>query len=207
MEVPAGAVTGSPLLSWGLNLAVAEALEQNLRNARPWLDIDAVYVGPERPRAGWGSPAVIIDLGGVNFKTEGLAGYQPDPYNPASFREMYSSEGEIRLEVYGTSQEQLWTLQDFITQRYLGRALYTDSFFRTGQDVERMGIAYDAGGINWSGRSWVSPPWTQNEVLNHAKSTGSWKFYAEHYVYAERTRVAAIDITATPVRRYIDLTN
>lgn len=218
---------GKPLLRWGVVTSVVSALERNLGEMGTAAGLEAVYVGMERPREEARFPAILVGTGALEIKPEGMNGYQPRQVSAGEVAEVtlspeakealtdrqiqelnetsvallpYHMDGTLTFEVIGRSREEAWTVSDLVTRMYLGRMLYSNSFYNTtARDLEHVGFGYDPGRISWSQTQDEPPPWDTSSQDMLSTTTASINFASEHYVLFDFLRVSSLVLEAMPV--------
>jgi hypothetical protein len=191
-------ITGKMLLQWGVILTTLDALTGCFKANRAQMRSEGVWVVPSRPQTEARYPAVIARPSSIRFEAEGVNGWVDDPGGMQGML-LYRSHGSIRLEVIGLSEEEAWSISDFLTHQYLGGLVEAASWYRTvAQEVERIAVAYQPGVIEWGDIQERPRPWAEDSEDKLYAITSQIPFYGEHQYFFDWTNVSGITIETVP---------
>lgn len=229
-ETHDGSPGGSrPLLRWGFEQTVIQALRSNADALGSSYGIRQVYVGRERPMQEARYPAIVVRSGAVTIEPEGMNGYltssapalemvarmltdreiaalpentQRELTQSSVAYVMYSMRGTLSMEVMARSASEATRISDFLTRMFFERLLHEASFFNTaGDDVEMVAPGLAAGSIGWSDTQSTPAPWNPSGSQGDPlfQTTGSIEFASEHFVAFDFLRVSGLSLGALPL--------
>ncbi len=172
-----GQYAHKPFITWGIMVAAISGMEDHFRRNMGNLGLSDLNISVNFPYKEQIYPNIILSFNSIEISQSGLfSGEMTDPVSS-----LLKSSGEIGVQIWSESHNQLMSLVDFVTQGYLMTLFEKTALFHPELDKSYVNMMYGGGKLSWSSFSLAETP-DSSESQNRAFSTStSFPLIAEHH--------------------------